>query len=240
MTEQDNLKGLSDDDVLAIEKVKHDSKCSVSWSVPDHDCCYALLLRNASEDLKNGLSSHIIYAVRHGNLSIDHDNRPHLAPAFDVETQERMKAVYLRNHGVRVALKSLDELGIEGITERIGTLDAALQDKAFCKIRAKKDSLQEAINKLRTIQQGVIICENQLLSKCNEAMRLMQERKDRSFNIPKHLASPGKASTQDILKAKEAKKEKAKAGSAEALASYGVNMEKLMEGLRNAGKTTKS
>jgi hypothetical protein len=206
------------------KQVQHDNDCAKPWRICG--CVVAILLRNADlrlamEQAKSNPAPEVIAEKRAADIEAmpEHLKTPPLLPESAIpEDLQRKRRIYLENAGISLVRKRLLALSPQAQFDKIHELDRVTKDEAYLTIRKSKGAVQDSINALRAILQGMNREENEIRARENSIEKMLQERKDKVYK-PKEV-NP----VADATKARQKKDVKAQLGS------MGIDLSKLLSG----------
>lgn len=214
------------------QQVEHDNACKVAWRICP--CIVATLIRakDVAECIKmskNNSSPEVREARRQEDLATS--ELANELPASGVEGQvpllpnssipedlQRKRRIYLENAGISLVRKRLLALSPQAQFDKIHELDRATKDEAYLTIRKSKGAVQDSINALRAILQGMNREENEIKARETSIEKMLQERKDKAYK-PKEVISG------DATKARAQKKD-----TKTQVASLGIDISALLNG----------
>lgn len=206
---------------IQSQQVEHDNTCKIAWRVCP--CVVATLIR--AKDLAESIklsklnkSPEDRVVERQAEKEEMAASAPLLPNSAIPEDLQRKRRIYLENVGISLLKKRLLAMTPQAQFEKIHELDRATKDEAYLVIRKSKGAVQDSINSLRAILQGMNREENEIRARESSIEKMLQERKDKAYK-PKEVAAG------DATKPRAAKKD-AKAQ----VASLGIDINALLNG----------
>lgn len=218
------------------QQVEHDNACKIAWRICP--CIVATLIRvkdvaecikmsasNSSDEIREARRQEEINQLpeTHGAGEFERYARigasiPLLPESAIPEDLQRKRRIYLENAGISLVRKRLLALSPQAQFDKIHELDRATKDEAYLMIRKSKGAVQDSINTLRAILQGMNREENEIKARETSIEKMLQERKDKAYK-------PKEVITGDATKARAQKKD-----TKTQVASLGIDISALLNG----------